>query len=63
MSEEGRDFYTDRASKMFGVPYEEVTKAQRVQAKEMLLHLIYGRDIKTIAETLGVNSAEFKHKG
>lgn len=62
MSEDERDFYTDRASKMFGVPYEEVTKAQRVQAKEICLHSIYGRGIKTAAETLGGNSAEFKHK-
>ena len=58
-----KDFYKDRASKMFGVPYEEVTKEQRVRAKEMFLHSIYGRDTKTIAETLGVNSAGFRHKG
>ena len=63
MSEEERDFYTDRASKMFGIPYEEVTKEQRIRAKEVFLHTIYGRGTETIAETLGVNSAEFKHKG
>lgn len=43
MSEEGRDFYRDKASKMFGVPYEEVTDEQRSEAKEWLWGYIYGR--------------------
>lgn len=43
MSEEGRDFYRDKASKMFGVPYEEVTDEQRAEAKEWLWGYIYGR--------------------
>ena len=43
MTEEGRDFYKDKASKMFGVPYEEVTKEQRAEAKKQLMNYMYGR--------------------
>lgn len=43
MSEKGRDFYKDKASKMFGVPYEEVTDKQRAEAKEWLWGYIYSR--------------------
>lgn len=62
MNEEGRDLYTVMAAKMFGVPYEEVTNEQRIQAKEKVLHTLYSRDTEPMAETLGVNSDEFKHK-
>lgn len=43
MTEQGRDFFTDKASKMFGVPYEEVTKEQRAEAKKQLMDYMYCR--------------------
>lgn len=43
MTEENRDFFTDKASKMFGIPYEEVTKEQRSEAKKQLMDYMYCR--------------------
>ncbi len=43
MSEQDKDFYKDKASKMFGVSYNEVTKEQRAEAKDRLMSYIYGR--------------------
>ena len=43
MTEENRDFFTDKASKMFGIPYEEVTKEQRDEAKKRLMDYMYCR--------------------
>lgn len=43
MSELNRDFYKDKASKMFGIPYEEVTDEQRTEAKKQLMDYIYDR--------------------
>lgn len=41
MSELNRDFYKDKASKMFGIPYDEVTDEQRAGAKKLLMDYIY----------------------
>lgn len=43
MTEPNRDFYKDKASKMFGVPYDEVTNEQRAGAKKLLMDYMYGR--------------------
>ena len=43
MSEQDKDFYTDKASKMFGIPYEKVTKEQRTKAKKFLMDYLYCR--------------------
>lgn len=43
MTELNRDFYKDKASKMFGVPYEEVTEEQRSDAKKQLMDYMYCR--------------------
>ena len=43
MTEPGRDFYKDKASKMFEIPYEEVTDEQRAEAKKLLMDYMYGR--------------------
>ena len=37
------DYFTDKASKMFGIPYEEVTEEQRVEAKKRIFDYLYGR--------------------
>ena len=41
MTEPNRDFYKDKASKMFGIPYDEVTDEQRAEAKKLLMNYIY----------------------
>ena len=43
MAEQGRDFYKDTASKIFGIPYEEVTEEHRSEAKNLLMNHFYGR--------------------
>lgn len=43
MGELNRDFYKDKASKMFGVPYDEVTDDQRAEAKKQLMDYMYDR--------------------
>lgn len=43
MTEENRDFFTDKASKMFGIPYEEVTDEQRAEAKKAMFDYMYCR--------------------
>ena len=43
MAVQDRDYFTDKASKMFGVPYEKVTEVQRLEAKNRILDYIYGR--------------------
>ena len=43
MTELNRDFYKDKASKMFGIPYEEITDEQRAEAKKLLMDYLYGR--------------------
>ena len=43
MSEPNRDFYKDKASKMFGIPYDEVTDEQRAGAKKLLMDYMYDR--------------------
>jgi len=43
MTEQGRDFFIDKASKLYGIPYEEVTKAQRAEAKKAVFDYAYCR--------------------
>ena len=43
MTELNRDFYKDMASKIFGIPYDEVTNEHRAEAKKLLLNYFYGR--------------------
>lgn len=43
MPELNRDFYKDKASKMFGIPYDEVTDEQRSEAKKAMFDYMYCR--------------------
>lgn len=43
MTELSRDFLTDKASKMFGIPYAEVTDYQRSAAKNAMFDYMYVR--------------------
>ena len=44
MTDQGRDFFTDKASKLYGIPYEEVTDEQRAGAKKRIFDYLYGRN-------------------
>ena len=48
MTEPDRDFYKDKASKMFGIPYEEVSDKQRAAAKRQLLDYLYDRRLEPL---------------
>jgi hypothetical protein len=48
MTELNRDIYKEVASKMFGIPYEEVTDDQRVAAKRQLLDYLYDRRLEPL---------------
>lgn len=43
MAEQGRDFFKDKASKLYGIPYEAVTEDQRLAAKNLLMDYLYCR--------------------
>lgn len=68
---EGKDLYSEIASKAFNVPYEKCLefdangnknppeyKERRTQAKSILLGVLYGRGIASIAEQLGCSEQE-----
>ena len=69
---QGKDLYSEIASKAFNKPYEECKefnadgttnkegKARRTQAKSILLGALYGRGIASIAEQLGCTFDEAK---
>ncbi|MBC8410396.1 MAG: hypothetical protein H8E12_16990 [Rhodobacteraceae bacterium] len=53
--EEGVDLHTNSASLVFGVPYEEVSKAQRNSAKSITFGLVYGIGPKKLSENLKIS--------
>ena len=67
---DGKDVYVEIASLAYGVPYEECLenrpdgttnpegKARRGSAKKIVLGVLYGRQIPSIAEQLGVSTRE-----
>lgn len=67
---DGKDVYVEIASLAFGVPYEDCLecfpdgttnpegKARRGASKRIVLGILYGRQIKSIAEQLGVTTQE-----
>ncbi|MDB5101496.1 MAG: DNA-directed polymerase [Cyanobacteria bacterium RYN_339] len=52
--EQKLDLHKMTASEMFWVPYDEVTKQQRNQAKGINFGLVYGRGAPSLADQLGV---------
>jgi DNA polymerase len=48
----GMDMYKDMAAKMFGVPYDQVTKEQRTIAKPVVLGCGYGVGARSLRDTL-----------
>lgn len=56
----GIDFHTVTASKVFGVPIDEVTGAQRAGVKQMNYGLAYGLSAYGLSTRLGVSVGEAK---
>jgi DNA polymerase I len=55
---EGRDIHKATAAKVFGVPPEEVTFAQRSKAKMVSYGLAYGMESYGLAQRLGIETPE-----
>ncbi len=56
----GEDIHTATASSVFGTPKDEVTKAQRYQAKAINFGIIYGVSAYGLSEQLQIPAAEAK---
>lgn len=54
------DVHTATASKVFNIPYEEVTKEQRRKAKAVNFGIIYGISSKGLADDLEISMKEAK---
>ena len=54
----GRDVHRDTASRLFGIPPEEVTETQRSQAKTVNFGVLYGQGAYGLARTLGIPTDE-----
>ncbi len=57
---DGEDIHASTASRLFGVPLEEVTKLQRSQAKTVNFGILYGQGAFGLAEQTGLSRAEAK---
>ena len=56
--QEGRDIHTATAALIFDVPYEEVTRLQRYQAKTINFAILYGADVQRLTQELEISRAE-----
>jgi len=56
----GEDFHTFTAGKVFGVPYDNVTKEQRSSAKAVNFGIVYGISAFSLSRDIGVSVAEAK---
>jgi DNA polymerase-1 len=57
---EGMDIHTATASRVYGVPVEEVTKEHRRNAKSVNFGIIYGISAFGLSENLGIKRGEAK---
>ncbi|MDP9870439.1 MULTISPECIES: DNA polymerase [Streptosporangium] len=57
---QGIDAHTMTASLVFGVPFDDVTKAYRAVAKGLNFAIVYGAGPTTVAEMAGISVAEAK---
>lgn len=55
-----KDIHTATASKVYGVPEEEVTKEMRYKAKSVNFGIIYGQGAFGLADNLGISRTEAK---
>lgn len=58
--QEGKDFHKATASKVYDVPFEEVTAEQRRNAKTVNFSIIYGAGATNLSKQLGLKRAEAK---
>ena len=56
----GIDIHTKTASEAFGVPLEQVTKAQRRAAKVINFGVLYGMSVKGLADAAGMSIGDAK---
>jgi len=56
----GMDFHRVTAAKVFNIPVEEVTSLQRSQAKAVNFGIVYGISAWSLANDIGVSTAEAK---
>ncbi|MCB9293285.1 MAG: DNA polymerase I [Lewinellaceae bacterium] len=56
----GKDIHRATASRVFDVPYEEVTKEQRYRAKTVNFSLIYGAGAHNLSQQLDIKRSEAK---
>lgn len=56
----GRDFHKATASKVYNVPFDEVTAEQRRNAKTVNFSIIYGAGATNLSKQLGLKRAEAK---
>ena len=56
----GEDIHKQAASKVFGIPIEEVTKEQRSSAKAVNFGIVYGISDFGLSEQLGITKKEAK---
>ncbi|RQP09540.1 MAG: DNA polymerase I [Chryseobacterium sp.] len=56
----GEDIHASTASRLFGVPIEDVTRLQRSQAKTVNFGIIYGQGAFGLAEQTGLSRGEAK---
>ncbi|WP_408071032.1 DNA polymerase I [Butyrivibrio sp. JL13D10] len=57
---EGRDIHRTTASKVFGIPFEEVTDIQRRNAKAVNFGIVYGISAFGLSEDLNISRADAK---
>ena len=55
---EGKDIHKVTASMVFGVPYDEVTKAQRGPCKNVTFGILYGQTVGALATALRITVKE-----
>ncbi|KAL0263931.1 UNVERIFIED_CONTAM: hypothetical protein PYX00_011065 [Menopon gallinae] len=56
----GEDIHTTTAGKLFNIPFEEVSRIQRNQAKTVNFGIIYGQSAFALAEQTGLSRSEAK---
>ncbi len=54
----GQDIHRATAARVFGVPYEEVTKEQRYRAKTVNFSIVYGAGATNLSRQLGIKRTE-----
>ncbi len=55
---EGEDFHAETASRVFGVPVDEVTPQLRSRAKAVNFGIVYGQQAYGLSQSLGIPMAE-----